>query len=354
MRIFLAWLILSTCTIYGYCGNSTLTWGIVNVDLNQVSSNSWVGLSKVEVNKAANIGKVGFELYNNGIRVNQLKEKHLFLVDKSRTERELAFRPNENRLTDKEFGNLVGKLEVGDSFVCVLLDDKGNQYTSVISIEPTKSVYIPPLYVPVFNKSHRFKYQLVTRYDGSQVLKIDTTLEENKKIVNAYRHIQRVSVVHYPDFETVVNFMSENDSICPLGKRNFVVHPVNKPTDDYLVVTTEPRETMNVNEFSMDWNKMVAKPDSPVFSAEYLKNIGNHSIYLFGDNKRYDIVGMRWAYLDGRNLNKAFYWKKGEAYPIDMIKDMSGPFSVLIDRIVVHDSRYGYIYIPQAFLYNFQ
>ncbi len=347
-------LMMSAWCVSGWCTEVTLSWGVVTVDLKAITPKDFVGVAQVEQNKAANIGRVDFQLYKDQKSVNLFKEKHLFLMNKEGAQRELTFRLNSNRLTDNEFGDIVNKLEAGDSFICVLKDEDNNNYTVVVNVQPNSSGYIQPLFIPIVNRNHRFKYQLVTRYDGRQILKIDTTLEENKKIVDGYKRVPKVSIQHYPKFETVINYLSENDSTVALGKRNFVVHPMNKPTDEYLLVTTEPGEILNANLLTLDWNKMVAKPDSPIFAKSYLQNITNHSINLFADDKRYDIVSMRWTYLDGRSLNKAYYWKNGETYPLDLIKEMKNPFSIMIDRIVVKDSRLGYIYIPQAFMFNFQ
>lgn len=63
---------------------------------------------------------------------------------------------------------------------------------------------------------------------------------------------------------------------------------------------------------------------------------------------------MRFTYLDGKKLNKGYYWKNTMTYPIEPIRDLNNPFSILIDRVIIKDARLGYVYIPQIFLFSFQ
>lgn len=172
--------------------------------------------------------------------------------------------------------------------------------------------------------------------------------------MDAYLKMPRVSIQHYPKFETVSNYLSANDTIIQLGKRNFEIHPINKPVDDLLLITTEPKEIVDAADMYLDWNKMIVKPDGPAFSLAFLKNIQSHSISFFANDKKYEIQSMRFTYLDGKKLNKGYYWKNTMTYPIEPIRDLNNPFSILIDRVIIKDARLGYVYIPQIFLFSFQ
>jgi len=332
-----------------------LSWGVLNINLVKSGSDNYTGSLDITFSQAINMGKIPFELYKDNQAISQLKERHLYLrKNNSASSVELKFLDNSNKISESEFAVFRSKIAVRDVLVCFLTSEAGENYTVVMTVHSDQPNYYPPLSVVPFSKMTHFKYQLVTRLDGSQVLKMDTTIAANSAIKEAYKKIPKVKIYHLPKYETSVNFLSESDSMITVGKRNFNLHPVNTPKDDYLITAVEPKEITESIQLFMDWNKMIAKPDSPVFAMEYLKSIRNNSINFFDGAKKYEILSMRFTLLDGKKLNKSYYWNSSETYPIQELSEMVDPFSVLLDRVILKDAKYGTIYIPQAFIFNFQ
>ena len=259
-----------------------------------------------------------------------------------------------DRPTDQSFNKLLLDTKVNDKIICFLKTPDDISYTTVIHIIADQPTYRQPINVNPINKAIHFKYQLVTKADGNQVLKMDTTINENKAILNAYRKIPKVKIYNIPGFESTINFMSETDSVIALGNRNLTVHPVNSSRGDLLSTATEIKELSEAPMQLLEWNKMTAKPDSPVFSMDYIKNTQNHFFGLYIDGKKYDLASMRMTYFDGKNLNKAYHWSPPDTYPIEELKSIEDPFSVIIDRIIIRDIAAGLVYIPQAFIFNFE
>lgn len=342
-------------SFFSYSQNPVLNWGVMNIRLNQVSADTYAGFMEVTRSQAISMARTEILLMNNNISINDWKESHLYVRKPNGSQTEFPLSTGVIKLMGNEFSNLLAALDVHDALIVSMRDRADRNYIATLSILTDQPEYYPSIYVPPYSRVNRFTYQLVTRSDGkSQILKLDTTLTENKAIMDAYKKMPRVSIQHYPKFETVNNYLSENDTIVLLGKRNFEIHPVNKPLDDYLLLTTEPKEIVESANMYLDWNKMVAKPDGPVFSLKYLKGIKSHSIGLFVNDRKYEILSMRFTYLNGKSLNKGYYWKNSLTYPIELINELNDPFSILIDRIVIKDAKLGYIYIPQAFLFSFQ
>lgn len=355
MRLPLFFLVFMSLISPAFSSEVVLDWGILSVNLYPSAPNHYIGYAEVTRSQSANLGKLAFQLYKDNVDVSDLSERHLYHRKAiGNTQHELELNNQLNKLSDQEFVTTTPQLSVHDALICVLKDQAGNIYTTVLSITPDLPVYNQPISVPPYSKMTHFPYQLVTRTDGNQVLKLDTTMADSKPTLEAYKKLSKVTVIHFPKFETVTNFISENDTVIALGKRNFTVHPVNQPKGDYFSLTTEPKDITESASLFLDWNKMIAKPDSPVFSLQYLKNIRNHTINFYDGNKKYEIVSMRMTYYDGRKLNKAYYWTNQDTYPVELIAELSDPFSVLIDRIILRDSKYGYIYIPQTYIFNFQ
>lgn len=333
----------------------SLTWGMLDIKLLKSGQNNYIGFGDVALIQASNLGKIGFQLFDEGKEINKFSERHLYYRSNKSTENlDLRLQAESNRLTDQEFVLLLNKLSVNDGLICYLKSLDGITYTVFMNIKPDQIAYNQPLAVVPFNKSTHFKYQLVTKLDGNQVLKLDTSLQENKAVMNAYSKMNKVRIQHFSNFETTINFLSELDSIVVLGKRNLAVHPVNKPNDNLLISVIEPKEITEASLIYMDWNRMVAKPDSPVFSVEFLKAIKNHMIHFYEGSKKYEIVSMRFTYYNGKKLNKSYYWDNKETFPLDDIKTIDGHFSIIFDRIILKDSKLGYIYVPQPFIFNFQ
>lgn len=355
MRLPLFFLISVLFISPAFSSEVVLNWGILSINLYPSASNHYIGYAEITRSQSANLGKLAFQLYKDNVDISELSERHLYhrkaIGD---TQRELKLNDQLNKLSDQEFVTTTPQLSVHDALICILKDQSGNTYTAILSIHPDLPVYSQPVSVPPYSRMTRFKYQLVTRTDGNQVLKLDTTLADNKPTLEAYKKLSKVTIMHFPRFETVTNFISENDTVITLGKRNVTVHPANKPKGDYFSLTTEPKDIAESPGLFIDWNKMVAKPDSPVFSLQYLKNVRNHAINFYDGNRKYEIVSMRMTYYDGKKLNKAYYWTNQDTYPVELIAESADPFSVIIDRIILRDSKYGYIYIPQAYIFNFQ
>lgn len=342
-------------SFHAFSENIILNWGVFNVRLNQVSVNTYVGYMEVTRSQAISMARTDFVLLKDNLSRKSWKESHLYIRETNGMMVEFPLNPGVNKLNNSDFGNFMSALDVQDVLVVSMCDHEGVTYVASFSILADQPDYHPPFYVSPYSRIHRFPYQLVTSSEGkSQILKLDTTLAENKKVMDAYLKMPRVSIQHYPKFETVSNYLSANDTIIQLGKRNFEIHPINKPVDDLLLITTEPKEIVDAADMYLDWNKMIVKPDGPVFSLAFLKNIQSHSISFFANDKKYEIQSMRFTYLDGKKLNKGYYWKNTMTYPIEPIRDLNNPFSILIDRVIIKDARLGYVYIPQIFLFSFQ
>ncbi len=336
-------------------GSVHLLWGVVNLELQSTGKNNFLGITSVNITQARNLGKVGFQLYVDDILLNSFEEKHIYLYNKSdKLRNEIPLHDRFDKLSDAAFNKFIVEIAIDDELICYLKTSTGLTYTSVIHVTPDVPSYRQPLTVPAFSKVTHFKYQLVTLQNGSQVLKLDTSLVANKPILDAYRHIPKVRIYNIPNFETTINFMSESDSVIVLGKRNLTIHPVNSPKGDHFSKTVEPRELTEAFQTSMEWNKMVANPDSPIFSLDYIKNSKSHTINLFIDGKKYDIISMRFTLYDGQKLNRAYYWSTPEVYPLDVVKDRNDPYSILCDRIIIKDNNYDFVYIPQTFIFNFE
>lgn len=332
-----------------------LDWGVVNLELKPTGKNSFLGIASINITQVRNLGKVGFQLYDNDIAVSSFEEKHVYLYKSaSKSNIELTLHDKFDKLSDVAFNKIVIDVAAGDEVICYLKSTSGNMYTTIVHVIADLPSYRQPLTVPLFSKITHFKYQLVTLSTGNQVLKLDTTLASNKPILDAYRRIPKVRINNIPNFETTVNFISETDSVIVLGKRNLTIHPVNAPKGDYFSKTSEPKDLTEAGQISMDWNKMVASPDSPIFSLDFIKNTKSHTINLTIGGKKYEITSMRFTLYDGQKLNRAYHWSVPDTYPLEELQKLDEPYSVLIDRIIIKDNNHGFVYLPQAFIYNFE
>ena len=330
-------------------------WGAFQFKLVETGTDNYTAFADIRLSEARNLGKIEFQLFENDKQLGSFSERHLFLrKGEDNFNRDLALEKLHDRLTDTEFINIASNLAARDKLICYLKTSNNKMYSLILTIKADAPAYRPPVVVPSFSKITHFKYQLVTKGDGNQVLKLDTTLAENKSILNAYRNISKVKISHIPKYQTSTNFIEELDSVIFLGKRNLFIHPVNKPKYEYLAAAIEPIELTETINPSINWNKMIAQPDSPVFSMEYLKGILEHKISYFDGPKKYDIVCMRFTYFDGKKLNKSYYWDETSEYPFEEIKDRIEPFSMIIDKIIIKDTKQHIVYIPQSFLFNFE
>ncbi len=332
-----------------------LFWGSFKFKFIETGVNNYTALADIRISEARNLGKIEFQLFENDKRLGSFSEKHIFIRNEdTQTNKDLALEELHDRLTDTEFINLASNLVVRDKLICFVKTTDNKVYSAILTIKADAPAYRPPVVVPSFSKVTHFKYQLVTKGDGHQVLKLDTTLAENKSILKAYQNISKVKISHIPKYQTSTNFIEELDSVIFLGKRNLLIHPVNRPKYEYLAAAIEPIEITETINPSINWNKMIAQPDSPVFSLEYLKGIFEHKLSYYDGPRMYDILCMRFTFFDGKKLNKSYYWDDTSEFPFDDIKDQIEPFSIIIDKIIIKDNKQHNVYIPQAFLYNFE
>lgn len=292
-------------------------------------------------------------IISKGKVVNGLKEMNLYYHSSFKPESGLIpIKFEGNKPDSSDVARLLTVIRDNDQLIVGLKTFDNDIINIKLKVDNNQKSYTQPLFIPHFSARKKYGYQLVQLINGHQVLKIDTTINVNKEIFKPYLTLKNMSVNHISGFETFENYIKTVDTTITLGKTVYNLHPITLPRTDYLASSVEPTELL-LKEMKLRWGRIVAEPDSPIYSLKWAKTIANQPVQILIDNTVYTIEAMRFTFYDGKELNASYFIENDSEIPRSEFSEMNFPFSILIDRIFVKDAKGRLVHIPQPFLFNF-
>lgn len=174
------------------------------------------------------------------------------------------------KIPDDVLKTISEKMSAGDNITIQTVGTEGAVLVNSAAIyikDPTQP-YRPPVYPNYNNDADIFSWQIVGNLKKS-LLKADTTVPENKKIVGMYKDKTKYDLMHIPGFHTKnrfikagENFWSDNEiskteNFSSLKLKPYYMYPEYAVAQEYAV--------------NMRWGKINASPLSQNTTAELFK-----------------------------------------------------------------------------------
>lgn len=265
----------------------------------------------------------------------------------------ISIDPKQNVILPENYNSISKNLKPGDALIFNLSAEK-KKYSIRVQLPYADLSYTPQFYVIKYGLNQLFNYQVISSFDGSKVLKIDTANTSNKKIIDGYKNLPHTKIFHIPEFSTSQNFINESDSTIEVVKKKLKLHPVKGLDYSYLADVYEPQDFLSKPTI-LKWSRMNAAPDGPTYSRKYARSQAQHNFVLDVENAIYPVVNARVTFINNDGLNDTYYIKDSSQPLIEPFLNQIDPFSVIVDRLVILDKQNNRkIYVPQAFVYNFE
>ncbi len=165
---------------------------------------------------------------------------------------------------------ILEKLAPGDNITIQTVGTEGKILvnSAAIYIKDPSQPYRPPVYPSYNNDSDIFSWQIVGNLKKS-LLKADTTVAANKKIVSMYSDKSKYDLMHIPGFQTKNRFIKAGDNFWPdneISKTENFSSLKLKPYYTYPEYAVPQEYAVN-----MRWGKINASPLSQNIIAEQFK-----------------------------------------------------------------------------------
>ena len=168
------------------------------------------------------------------------------------------------------------------------------------------------------------------------------------------RKVANTRILHIKDFTSSQNYINEADSVLEVVKGKINLHTAAPLDFSILSQAEEPQDFLS-RGIALKWSRMIAAHDGPTYSRRYARNQAHHNLIVEVDGVVYPVIGARLSFLNNDGLNMSYYIKESTQPVLQTFMDQVDPFSVVIDRVVIRDKQNNReIFIPQAFLFNFE
>ena len=166
--------------------------------------------------------------------------------------------------------NITEKMAPGDNITVQTVGTEGTILvnSAAIYIKDPSQPYRPPVYPSYNNDSEIFSWQIVGNLKKS-MLKVDTSLAANKKIVSMYKDKTKYELLHIPGFQTKNRFIKAGESFWPdneISKTENFSSLKLKPYYTYPEYAVAQEYAVN-----MRWGKINATPLSQNTTAQQFK-----------------------------------------------------------------------------------
>lgn len=267
----------------------------------------------------------------------------------------VKLKPELNSILPDNQTPLVRNLNRGDEFILEFITDDDRTFHFTIYLDEKENTYSAGVTVPTYGMKFTYDYQILKTPTGQTVVKMDTSLADNKKIIKGYSKVPNTAIKHIPGFKSSQNFIFEGDSIVELLKYNLKIHPVDTMKESWLADAVEPQELIT-KPAKMIWHKMIADPTSPNYSLKYGQSMAHLAMYLEINDTIYDVRSIRVTFYNHTGLNSTLYIDSRDFGELGKyLQKITDPLSVIIDRVVVKDNFSDrLIYDPQVFIFNFE
>ena len=218
-------------------------------------------------------------------------------------------------------------------------------------IRDTDAPYDPPLHAPRLPRiDSLYSFQLVTRDSPPSILRIDTTLARNQKILDMYRSNDAYRIAHISGFETF-------DRLVQLPEENMaLLREEGLPVDSIFWGDRLPELPYSVlDTLYMEWGDLFAAPNSRVYSLEEFESeiekaprlqvpgqtleIHSFVLYIFREDKP---IHAEWY-----PQERLAIWNAGSLSP--WIRPRT---SLFIDQLVVSDAKGDLFSAPISFAFH--
>ncbi len=226
--------------------------------------------------------------------------------------------------------------------------DSTDYYASLLVKNPFGG-YVPPMKVRSNYFSQVYGFQLIQKDDRPVILRIDTTNQATRHVLDLYDNKSTYKILHIPDFQTRrrmwrVDLFSNKDIVKTLL--------VDNPYDILLLpeyVDYDPRK------LNLRWGKMEARLNSenytlPFFRknirGDYLINVGEKELKI----KKAHLIIKRADFRPEAIVTSDL------THPevIKRLFRIGGDCSVYLDKIVVEDHKGVIYYFPEAFAFHLE
>ncbi|MCB9284354.1 MAG: hypothetical protein H6563_09800 [Lewinellaceae bacterium] len=218
-------------------------------------------------------------------------------------------------------------------------------------VRDTDAPYDPPLHAPRLPRiDSLYSFQLITRDGSPSILRIDTTLTRNQKILNMYRSNDAYRIIHIPGFESY-------DRLVQVPEQNMtLVREEGLSRDSIFLGDRLPEVPYAVlDTLYLEWGDLFAAPNSKVYLLEEVESqisqaprlhvpgreLAIHSfvLYFFREDKP---IHAEW-YSPGRiaawNADSLLTWIRPRT-------------SLFIDQLVVSDEKGDLYAAPISFAFH--
>ena len=255
-------------------------------------------------------------------------------------------------LPNKKQELLLEKIE-DLSHILVTIPELSEFHTLFIRIGDKKE-YKAPVSI---NDKKTYHYQVIVPDKDKTILKIDTTLPANKKIVSMYRNPKKYEIVHIPNFKTKERLVVENQiNSYYSSEEKILLSPyfesINKPELQKDVIGLPEYTDFKSTDLTLKWGDLTANPKSINYDLRTFLLNHRKPVKLFHKGKVLKINGIRAAKIENRERKGTFNLNKLNGKAIKLHFDnLSTANTFHFSKIIIEVEGQEY-YLPQNFLFN--
>lgn len=183
------------------------------------------------------------------------------------------------KIPDNIIKEISDKLDVSDNITVQSAgsDEDISVNSAAIFIKDPTAPYKPPVYPSYNNDADVYSFQIVGGLPKT-LLKVDTTVVSNRKIVGIYKDKKKYDMMHIPGFRTKNRFVKVTDSFWPEEEIASTVVLSKLKLKPYYIYPEVAIETEYA--CSAKWGKMNAAPLSQNHTLDVFKENINNPIEL--------------------------------------------------------------------------
>lgn len=245
--------------------------------------------------------------------------------------------------------NLIDKVEPKDniSFQSMATVDSVALSNVVIYVKDPNQAYRPPKY-PTFNGDNGvYSYQLVGGLKKT-LLKADTTVESNKRLVAAYRDKNKFDIMHIPGYRTKNRYIKPTDSFWPEDEIDNTVNLSKtefKPFYLYPEIAVESESSC-----FLKWGKMNGSPISMSNSVELFNQNINSPLDINVPNQKVHVVHFEMLVAPDIGLTIKYICDNIQQPEVqEVLKKVENHTTVYLQNFMVKDDAGNLFYFPVTY-----
>jgi hypothetical protein len=337
---------------------SSLFWDNDQWPLKEVSEKNYYGRAKLSPAELIQRLNHVFLFYDSNNKLIPDFKKRLFTfynTGNSAAYYNVKLLPDMNKILGDNQTPMIKNLNNGDQIIMdfVTMDDRTFHF--IIDVTENENTYSPGLKISRYGLNITYDYQVLKTPTDETILKVDSSVASNKKIIAGYKKLPNTQIKYIPGFKTSQNFIFEADSTVEFLKYNLKIHPKEKMKKSWLADAVEPQNLIS-KPAKLIWHKMVADPESATYSLRYGQNMAHLAMFLEINDTIYDIRSLRVTFYNHQGLNSTIYVDSEDFGELGkFFGGIKAPLSIIIDRVVVKDNFSDrLIFDPQVFMFNFE